>query len=104
QVLSAMMLGRYEDKHEKIPHFVPLACEGCFKYEKCWADPEGEMETLTQEWMQAFVGKQLSAQQSAEERLKYKCIRSTRLINTLETEGVERMLYQQVQHGSQIID
>jgi len=103
QFLSAMMLGRYEDKHEKIPHFVPLACEGCFKYEKCWADPEGEMETLTQEWMQAFVGKQLSAQQSAEERLKYKCIRSTRLMNTLETEGVERMLYQQVQHGRQIL-
>lgn len=103
QFLSAMMLGRYEGNKETIPHFIPSACEGCFKYEKCWADEEGEMDRLTQEWMQSFVGKQLSAQQRAEERLKYKCIRSTRLMHTLETEGVERMLHQQVQHGRQIL-
>lgn len=103
QFLSATMLGRYENKDESIPQFVPSACEGCFKYEKCWDHTDGDMGVLTQEWLHAFVGKQYSAQQHAEERLKYKCIRSTRLMNTLETEGVERMLHQQVQHGRQIL-
>lgn len=103
QFLSAMMLGRYEHKEAYIPKFIPSACEGCFKYSKCWDDEHGEMTKLTQEWLQAFVSKQLHVQQHAEGQLKYKCVRSTRLIHTLETEGVERMLRQQVQHGRQIL-
>lgn len=92
--------GSREDEGQRRP---PSICQSCFRYEKCWADPEDGIAPLLDDWMKAQASPKRGARIRMEERIGYKCVRSTGLIQELEEDYSQAVLNNQLHHGRKML-
>ncbi|AOV06297.1 SpoIIE family protein phosphatase [Sporosarcina ureilytica] len=82
---------------------IPTVCQSCFRYSKCWESGESDMVQLTQEWENTYSLTKKSARRRVEEKMKYKCIRHSGLIEELEEQAAGRLLNGQLLHGRKML-
>lgn len=77
-------------------------CMSCFRYDRCWGE-SNSMEPLIQDWFVAKSGIKESEQMMAEERIKLKCIKSTKLLEELDHQLYNDKMNGQFYHGKKMI-
>lgn len=82
---------------------MPNICHACFRYKKCWEGDSEEMMALLTEWETTYSMTKKNSRHRVEEKLKYKCIRFTGLIEELEEQATNRLLHGQLQHGRKML-
>lgn len=81
----------------------PSACRSCFRYTKCWASQDDSMANLLSEWESTYSATKKAARHRVEEKIRYKCVRHTGLLEELEERGADRLLMGQLQHGRKML-
>lgn len=77
-------------------------CMSCFRYDRCWGE-SNSMEPLIEDWFVAKSGIKESEQMMAEERIKLKCIKSTKLLEELDHQLYNDKMNGQFYHGKKMI-
>lgn len=78
-------------------------CMSCFRYERCWGEENNRMDELIQNWFVAKSGIKLSEQTLAEDQIKLKCVKSTKLLEELDYELYNDKMNGQFYHGKKMI-
>ncbi|MCZ2260585.1 SpoIIE family protein phosphatase [Sporosarcina sp. G11-34] len=81
----------------------PNVCQSCFRYSRCWESEDNDMDRLLNEWEVTYALSKKSARHRVEEKIKYKCIKFTGLINELEDQSASQLLSGQLQHGRKML-
>ncbi len=81
---------------------VPTICQSCFRYSKCW-EKSDDMAFLLDEWETTYSMTKKASRHRVEEKIKYKCIKSTGLFNEMEEQASHRLLSGQLQHGRKML-
>lgn len=79
-----------------------LICSSCFKYEECWGR-KGEMEGIIDSWRLAKRSTKPVSWIRVEEQLKGKCIKSSKLLEELESALHKEHMERQFYHGKKMI-
>lgn len=78
-------------------------CLSCFRYDRCWGAQNNGMDKLMTDWFHMKgVGKE-SAIHRAEDQIRYKCVKSTKIFEELETELYRERINGQYFHGKKMI-
>lgn len=78
-------------------------CLSCFRYEHCWGAKNNGMDKLVTDWFHMKgVGKE-SAIHRVEEQIRYKCVKSTKIFEELDTELYRERINGQYFHGKKMI-
>ncbi|QGG49521.1 SpoIIE family protein phosphatase [Lysinibacillus pakistanensis] len=78
-------------------------CLSCFRYDRCWGAQNNGMDKLMTDWFHMKgVGKE-SAINRAEDQIRYKCVKSTKIFEELETELYRERINGQYFHGKKMI-
>ena len=56
------------------------ACLSCFRYDRCWGEQHNGMDKHISDWFVAKSGSQSLAVHQAEERIRYKCVKASLLL------------------------
>lgn len=102
EFMSTLVGGKGGDRAENAMP-IPTVCNSCFRYSKCWESGDSDMSQLTQEWESTYSLTKKSARHKVEEKMKYKCIRHTGLIEELEEQAANRLLNGQLLHGRKML-
>ncbi|MFP3918109.1 SpoIIE family protein phosphatase [Lysinibacillus telephonicus] len=78
-------------------------CMSCFRYDRCWGEKNNHMDNLIQDWFIAKSGIKESEQILAEERIKQKCVKSTKLLEELDYQLYNDKMNGQFYHGKKMI-
>lgn len=79
-----------------------IICSSCFRYEQCFGTKR-EMEIPIEEWHIARRSSKQVEWIRAEEQLKTKCIKSTKLLEELESALQKEQMERQFYHGKKMI-
>lgn len=79
-----------------------LICSSCFRYEECWGK-NGEMEGIIDSWRLAKRSTKPVSWIRVEEQLKGKCIKSSKLLEELESALHKEHMERQFYHGKKMI-
>jgi stage II sporulation protein E len=78
-------------------------CLSCFRHDRCWGAQNNGMEKLMTDWFHMKgVGKE-SAIHRVEEQIRYKCVKSTKIFEELDTELYRERINGQYFHGKKMI-
>ena len=78
-------------------------CLSCFRYDRCWGAQNNGMDKLMTDWFHMKgVGKE-SAIHRTEDQIRYKCVKSTKIFEELETELYRERINGQYFHGKKMI-
>lgn len=78
-------------------------CLSCFRYDHCWGAQNNGMDKLMTDWFHMKgVGKE-SAIHRVEEQIRYKCVKSTKIFEELDTELYRERINGQYFHGKKMI-
>lgn len=103
EFMSTLVSGKAGGGESERSMPIPSVCQSCFRYSKCWESGESDMSQLTQEWENKYSLTKKSARHRVEEKMKYKCIRHTGLVEELEEQASGRLLNGQLQHGRKML-
>lgn len=76
-------------------------CMNCFRYERCWSDQS--MGNLIGNWFDAKLSSKITDQVICEERIKQKCIKSSKLLEELDYQLYNDKMNGQFYHGKKMI-
>ena len=82
---------------------IPSICQSCFRYSRCWESKDEDMAYLLGEWETTYSMTKKAARHRVEEKIKYKCIKSSGLISEMEEQASQRLLSGQLQHGRKML-
>ncbi|CAM5694769.1 Stage II sporulation protein E OS=Lysinibacillus sphaericus OX=1421 GN=LS41612_22735 PE=4 SV=1 [Lysinibacillus sphaericus] len=78
-------------------------CLSCFRHDRCWGAQNNGMDKLMTDWFHMKgVGKESSIHR-VEEQIRYKCVKSTKIFEELETELYRERINGQYFHGKKMI-
>lgn len=77
-------------------------CLSCFRFERCWGDQLNNMELVIADWFAAKANHSPTIQQ-VEERLRFKCVKSSLLIDELSAQFYRERMNEQFYHGKKMI-
>ncbi len=103
EFMSTLVNDRFASDDEMAAQKIPSICQSCFRYSKCWEGNEEGMARLLYEWEGTYSATKKAARHRVEERIKYKCIRSSGLITELEEQASNHLLMGQLQHGRKML-
>ena len=103
EFMSNLVNERFTADDAELTQKVPSICQSCFRYSKCWDGNEEGMSRLLYEWETTYSATKKAARHRVEERIKYKCIRSSGLITELEESASNHLLMGQLQHGRKML-
>lgn len=78
-------------------------CMSCFRYERCWGEDNNQMDELIHNWFVAKSGTKESEQVIAEDRIKLKCVKATKLLEELDYQLYNDKMNGQFYHGKKMI-
>ncbi|HWI50006.1 MAG TPA: SpoIIE family protein phosphatase [Rummeliibacillus sp.] len=82
----------------------PLSpCESCYLFERCWGADKKEMEPLMQQWLMAQAVGHTASKLQYDDKIRYKCVRSSLFLNALAEFVSKQQLSGQFQHGKKMI-
>lgn len=82
----------------------PLSpCESCYQFEKCWGTGRREMEPLMQQWLMSQTVGHNTSRLQYDDKIRYKCVRSSLFLNALAEFVSKQQLSGQFQHGKKMI-
>ncbi len=92
------------EKVNEIRKIEPSAtCMSCFRYDRCWGENNNGMDKHIQDWYVAKSGIKQAEQTVAEEKIKLKCVKSTKLIEELDYQLYNDKMNGQFYHGKKMI-
>lgn len=77
-------------------------CQDCFRYERCWGDEQSMAEKIAQ-YYRAKTSQNPIAIGQAEEIIRLRCIKSSHLLQELETALYNEQMNNQLFHGKKMI-
>lgn len=77
-------------------------CQDCFRYERCWEDDKSMAEQIAQ-YYSAKTSQKTIAIGQAEEVIRLKCIKSSKLLHELQTVLYNEQMNNQLFHGKKMI-
>ncbi len=78
-------------------------CIGCFRYDRCWGIENNGMDDHIQNWFLAKTGVKTAEQTMAEEKIKIKCVKSTKLLEELDHQLYNDKINGEFYHGKKMI-
>lgn len=78
-------------------------CLSCFRFERCWGEESNGMEHVIEDWFVAKSNAQTSTIHPVEERIRYKCVKSSLLLDELSTQFYRERMNEQFYHGKKMI-
>ncbi|KGR76582.1 SpoIIE family protein phosphatase [Ureibacillus manganicus] len=78
-------------------------CMSCFRYERCWGSENNGMDELIENWFVAKSGVKVAEQTMAEEKIKLKCVKSTKLLEELDYQLYNDKINGEFYHGKKMI-
>lgn len=82
----------------------PLSiCASCFRYDQCWDNKEHQMSKSIEQWLLTKVSNKPLEIVRAEQQLKVKCVKSSKLLEELETKLHKEHLNGQFYHGKKMV-
>ncbi|MDW0118708.1 SpoIIE family protein phosphatase [Sporosarcina thermotolerans] len=103
EFMSNLVNDRFASDDANATQPIPSICQSCFRYSKCWEGNGEGMPRLLYEWETTYSATKKAARHRVEERIKYKCIRSSGLIAELEEQAANHLLMGQLQHGRKML-
>ena len=101
--MKSLVFERFTKEHPTVMQQESyIICSSCFKYEQCWG-AQREMENTLENWRMARRSSKPLELIRAEEQLKLKCIKSTKLLEELETATHKEHMESQFYHGKKMI-
>lgn len=90
---------------EKVRKVEPCAtCMSCFRYDRCWGeDVNNGMDVLIEDWFVAKNGFSKTEQNIAEDRIRLKCVKTTKLLEELDYQLYNDKMNGQFYHGKKMI-
>lgn len=78
-------------------------CMSCFRYERCWGENHNGMDENIRQWFIAKSGLNEEEQLIAEDRIRTKCVKSTKLLEELDYQLYNDKMNGQFYHGKKMI-
>jgi len=78
-------------------------CMNCFRYERCWGKNNIEMEENIRRWFLARSGLNEEDQLRAEEQIRIRCVKSSKLLEELDYQLYNDKMNGQFYHGKKMI-
>lgn len=101
--MKSLVFERFTKEHPTVMQQESyIICSSCFKYEQCWGT-QREMENTLENWRMARRSSKPLELIRAEEQLKLRCIKSTKLLEELETATHKEHMESQFYHGKKMI-
>lgn len=85
----------------KVEPFV--TCSGCFRYERCWGEKNNDISNHIAEYYRAKTMSKQHAIVKAEELIKLKCVKSSKLLDELHIQLYQEQMNNQLFHGKKMI-
>ncbi len=100
--MKELVFDRFTADYVQKKKVEPLAtCMSCFRYERCWAD--AEMAQTVEGWCVAKAAAKPAEVLRTEEQVRQKCVKSTKLLEELETQLYQEQMNGQFYHGKKMI-
>ena len=78
-------------------------CMSCFRFDRCWGENHNGMNESIHKWFVAKSGLSESDQLFAEDRIRSKCVKSTKLLEELDYQLYNDKMNGQFYHGKKMI-
>lgn len=100
--MKELVFDRFTNESVQSRKIEPLAtCMSCFRYDRCWANDE--IAPTIETWLAAKTGPKSAELLRAEERVKEKCVKSTKLLEEMELQLYQEQMNGQFYHGKKMI-
>ncbi|MEO4055540.1 SpoIIE family protein phosphatase [Solibacillus sp. CAU 1738] len=100
--MKELVFDRFTNDNVQTRKIEPLAtCMSCFRYDRCWSN--AEIAPTIETWLVAKTATKSSDLLRAEDRLKQKCVKSSKLLEELELQLYQEQMNGQFYHGKKMI-